>query len=260
MTHPVAIVDQPLDGVGDLEFATWRRGDGTHGLVDGVVKQVHPHQGEVRRRVVWLFHQPDHLAVGTDLGHTETLGVVHVGQQDLGCGRVLGFGGFRRTVPVGLEGVDEPGNALAQQVVAEVHHEVLVAEVVLGDEYAVGQAERGVLGDVGDLDPEPRAVAHRLSDLGPGVTDDDADLGDTGGSHVLDPEKQDRFVGHRHQLLGAGVGDGAQAGACAAGEYEALHGVILAQVSCARRRPVGPQPRRRRCLPTATGTWPSARG
>ena len=87
----------------------------------------------------------------------------------------------------------------------------------------MGQAERLVLGDVGDLDPEPRAVADRRLDLGAGVADDDADLGDAGRGHVLDAVEQDRLVCHRYQLLGAGVGDRAQARAGAAGEDEALH-------------------------------------
>ena len=47
---------------------------------------------------------------------------------------------------------------------------------------------------------------------------------DPGLGHVLDAVEQDRLVGHRHQLLGAGVGDRAQARAGPAGEDEALHG------------------------------------
>ena len=50
--------------------------------------------------------------------------------------------------PGRLEGVDEGAEVLLEQVVAEVHHEVVVAEEVPGDEHAVGEAERRVLGDV----------------------------------------------------------------------------------------------------------------
>ena len=42
----VASVDQPLDGVGDLELAPPRRLDGAHRLVDLVVEEVHADQGE----------------------------------------------------------------------------------------------------------------------------------------------------------------------------------------------------------------------
>ena len=46
---------------------------------------------------------------------------------------------------------------------------------------------------------------------------------DAGGGHGLEPVEQDRLVGHRHELLGAGVGDRPQARAGATGEDEALH-------------------------------------
>ena len=63
-------------------------------------------------------------------------------------------------------------------------------------------------------EPSPTRRHH----LGAGVADDHADLGDAGGDHRLDPVEQDRLVGDRHQLLGAGVGDRAQPGAGSAGE------------------------------------------
>ena len=43
---------------------------------------------------------------------------------------------------------------LLEQVVAEVHDEVVVAQELAGDEHAMGQAERRVLADVGDLGAE----------------------------------------------------------------------------------------------------------
>ncbi|MEZ5295429.1 MAG: hypothetical protein R2697_03890 [Ilumatobacteraceae bacterium] len=46
-----------------------------------------------------------------------------------------------------LERFDERGQVLLEQVVAEVHHEVVVAEEVAGDQDAVGQPERCVLWD-----------------------------------------------------------------------------------------------------------------
>ena len=50
---------------------------------------------------------------------------------------------------------------LLQQVVAEVHHEVVPAEEVAGDQHAVGQPERRLLRDVGDLGAEVAAVTER---------------------------------------------------------------------------------------------------
>src|SRR6476659_10387778 len=39
-TNPRALIDQPLDGVGDLQFAARRRGDGPNGCVDGSIEKV----------------------------------------------------------------------------------------------------------------------------------------------------------------------------------------------------------------------------
>ena len=87
-----------------------------------------------------------------------------------------------------LEPLDELDEALLEHVVAEVHHEVVVAEEVAGDEHAVREAEGRVLGDVGDVDAPARAVADRGADLVGGVADDDADLADARLGHVLDRE------------------------------------------------------------------------
>jgi len=103
------------------------------------------------------------------------------------------------------------------QVVAQVHDERLAVQKRLGDEHGVGQTQGLVLDDVGDRDAELGAVPGRLADLGARVgRDDDPDLLDAGSGHRLDAVEQDRLVGDRHQLLGAGVGDGPQAGALAA--------------------------------------------
>ena len=80
-------------------------------------------------------------------------------QQDL-CRRwIVGRAGC-------LEGGDERRQILFQQVVPEVHHEVVAAEEVSGDQHAVGQPEWRVLGDVGDLGAEVAAVAEGGADLG----------------------------------------------------------------------------------------------
>ena len=187
--------------------------------MDGGVEEVDADQGQVGRRLLRLLDQPQHLAVGAELGHAEPLGVGDAGQQDLGHRRLRAAA----DPAVALEALDEPLHALAQQVVAQVHHEVVVAEEVPGDQHAVGQPERGVLGEVGDLEAPLRPVAHRGADLLGRVADDHADLDDPRLGHLLQPVEQDRLVGHRHQLLGAGVGDGAQAGAGAAGQDQRLH-------------------------------------
>ena len=85
------------------------------------------------------------------------------------------------------------------------------------------QAERRVLLDVGDADAELGPVADRGLDLGGGVADDDADVGDAGVADRLEAVEQHRLVGDRHQLLGGGVGDGPQPRACTTGQDQCLH-------------------------------------
>jgi hypothetical protein len=54
----VAVVDQPLDRVGDLELAPPRRLDPLGGVEDRRREQVDPDEREVARRVLRLLHQP----------------------------------------------------------------------------------------------------------------------------------------------------------------------------------------------------------
>ncbi len=129
----------------------------------------------------------------------------------------------------------ELDEALLEHVVAQVHDEVVVAQEVAGDQHAVGQAERGLLRDVGDLDAPAGAVADVGHDVvGPGAADDDADLLDAGLGHRLDAVEDDRLVGDGHELLRARVGDGAEPAAGAPGEDETFHGSDIVAV---RRRP-----------------------
>ena len=128
------------------------------------------------------------------LGDAEHLRIGHARQQDL-----------RRRL-LARELLDEVGDALVEQVVAEVHHERIAADEGLADLHRVRQAERRVLLDVVDADAPPRAVADRGSDLRLGVADDDADLADAGGGDRLDAVEEHRLVRHRDELLGARVG------------------------------------------------------
>ena len=86
---------------------------------------------------------------------------------------------------------------------------------------------RLVLDDVGDLDPEARAVTGGAADLVAGLRrDDDPDLLDAGRGHRLDAVEQHRLVGDRDQLLRRRMRDRAQAGALAARKdqaFERLH-------------------------------------
>ena len=191
--------------------------------MDGAVEQIDPDEGEVRGGLLRLLHESGHSTVVVDLGDAERAGVRHLRQQDLSGGRPRSL--CRLTSrSFGDEPLDEGGQTGFEHVVAEVHDEFVVAEIVACDEHAVGQPERLGLGDPGDTHPEVRAVTDRLSDLGAGGRrDDDADVGDPGRRHLLDAVEQDGFVGDGHQLLGAGMGDRAQALAGAAAEDQAFH-------------------------------------
>ena len=122
-----AAVHQRLDRVGDLELAAVGRLDRARGVEDRRREHVDAHEREVGGGLGRLLHQPRDAAVG-ELGHAVVLGVGHGGQQDLRVGRLL------------AELADQLGDAVAQQVVAEVHHEGRVAEELLGGQHRVGQA------------------------------------------------------------------------------------------------------------------------
>src|SRR5207247_7910950 len=64
--------------------------------------------------------------------------------------------------------------------------------------------------------------------------DHDAHVVDARGVDRLEPVEQHRLVRHRDELLGAGVRDGAQARAAAAGQHQGLH---VPSASASRRSP-----------------------
>ena len=130
------------------------------------VEEVDADERQVGRRVGRLLDQPHDLAVAVELGDAEAVGVGHLCEQDLAPRARLRVVGVRPT----SKRLDEVGEVLLQQVVAEVHHEVVVGEEVAGDEHAVRQAERGVLGDVGDLDARARRRRRRRPSISSAVS------------------------------------------------------------------------------------------
>ena len=131
-------------------------------LEDLRVEQVDADEREVARRVLGLLDQPHDLAVGAQLGHAELVRVGHVREQDL------------RVAAARAELVHEPGDAVGDQVVAQVHHERLAGHVLLGDLDRVREAERRLLRDVGDRrrptrEPSPSA-AQTSSAVSPTMT------------------------------------------------------------------------------------------
>ena len=84
-------------------------------------------EGHVRGRVLRLLDQA-HDLLAVELGDAVAPRVGHRGQQDRGVGLVR------------AEGLDQLGDAVAQQVVAEVHDEGRAADRLLGREHGVGEA------------------------------------------------------------------------------------------------------------------------
>ncbi len=98
--------------------------------MDPAVKQVDPHQGQVGRGHCGFLHQPQHPAGGVELGDAEALGIINVGQEDLGRGHdgpLLAQAGRRSPGLLRFETADEIAQVLLEKVVPQVHDEVLVA-------------------------------------------------------------------------------------------------------------------------------------
>ena len=85
------------------------------------------------------------MPLAVELGDAVGLGVVDRGEQDQRVGLVL------------AEGRDEAAQAVAQEVVAEVHDEGRAADELLRGEHRVGEPGGLVLDDVGDLGAERRS-------------------------------------------------------------------------------------------------------
>jgi len=110
----------------------------------------------------------------------------------------------------GLETPDEVVNAVVEDVVAEIDHEVVVADEVAGAGDGVRESERPPLHDVGDINAEPRAISQEFLDRFPAlVAEDDADFIDAGISEVLDPILEHGLVGDWDELFRPGMGGGA---------------------------------------------------
>jgi hypothetical protein len=180
--------------------------------VDRGSEEVDPDEREVALGVGRLLLQPDHPAAGVELGDAELLGIADLGEHDVGRGPFLG------------EPVHDVVDAADDEVVSEIHDEVVVAEVVAGDQHGVGEPQRGLLADVGDLQAEREAVADGRLDLGMRVAHDDPDLPDPGGGDGLEPVEEHGLVGDGDELFRRGMGDRSQPSARPSGEHECFHG------------------------------------
>ncbi len=178
-----------MHGLGDLQLAAAGRRELPDGLVHRGGEDVDADERQVALRVHRLFVKADHLARIIKLGHPELARIWHRGEQDL------------RVRPRRHELVDQPGNAADDEIVAEVHYKVVVAEEITGDQHGVREPERGPLPDIGDVQPELAAVADRCPYRRRGVTHHDPHVSDAGIGDGLEAVEQNGLIGHREQLF-----------------------------------------------------------
>ena len=127
---PAPAVDQVLDRVGDLELAARRGLDRARRLEDRRREHVDADQRHVARRVLRLLDQPHDVGRRSARRRRSARGPAPC------VSRISASGSFAR------KALDQVGDAVAQEVVAQVHHERRVAEELLGGEHRVRQPER----------------------------------------------------------------------------------------------------------------------
>ena len=77
------VLDQPLDGLSDLQLSPLRRHQPGYRLVYRRGEQVHPDQRQVALRPLRLLLQADNLARVIQFGHTELARIRHLRQHDV---------------------------------------------------------------------------------------------------------------------------------------------------------------------------------
>ncbi len=220
----VALVDEPLNGVGDLQLPARGGRDALGGLEDMRIEAIHADQRQITGGHAGLFDEATNarligqlvpIRAGLQLRHAELGRVLHRREQDTAL-----IAAVRRR-----EGPHDGIERLADQVVAQEHDESLVREELARGEHGVREAERRLL--LNELDPHlpspPGAVADRRTNLLMGIAHHDAQVTNPGRHERLDRIEQHRLVGEREQLLGAGEGEGTQACPLPPTENQPLH-------------------------------------
>ena len=114
------VIDEVLDRVRDLELATLGRLDGVDRLEDFRSEEIDPDQHQVGLRMLRLFLEPGQATVA-QFRHAEPLGLADFRQQQ------------QRVRLLTLELLDEGGDAVEDQVVAEVHDKCVSLQIRLRD-------------------------------------------------------------------------------------------------------------------------------
>lgn len=113
-----------------------------------------------------------------------------------------------------------------EEVIAEVHHEGVVAEPFAGDLHRVGEPLGVILADEAEVGPVFAVERGLHRGLGFGG-DHDPDLVDAGLEEVFDGVGDDRLSGDPDDRFGSGVGEGSQPRAVPRGEDQTFHTPIV---------------------------------
>src|ERR1019366_2507664 len=87
----------------------------------------------------------------------------------------------------------------------------------------MGQAERGLLGDVSGIEAERGTVAHCRLDGAGGVAADQPDIGDASVPDGLEAIEEHGLVGDGDELLSRGMGKRPEPGTCPPSQNQGLH-------------------------------------
>lgn len=213
-THDLsAALDQALDAVRDLVFAACRGWHTVENLEDLRREAVQASDREIARRNLGLFDKALDL-IPFKFGDPEGSRVRHLNQRD-----------ERRRAAL-LKLFDERPSTVLEEVVAEVH-----AEVVLTDPFARGQdgmpqAELLVLVDQGDRGP--LNLLHRMLDLLAGdVGDNDPDVRDARAHQRVNGVVDDRLASDAQHRFGTGERQWTEASAQTGSRNDGFHHCLI---------------------------------
>src|SRR5258706_6904681 len=136
----IAMFDQPLDRVGNFQFAAPRGFDRVRGLEDVMIKHVDADQCEIGQWLFGLFDESLYAPFRRQLRHAILLRMLHACQDNLAVPVVvMGKIGNERTDPT------------LQHIVAQEHHKTFVAQEIARNLDGVRQSCRSVLREISDL-------------------------------------------------------------------------------------------------------------
>ncbi|CAB4859747.1 unannotated protein [freshwater metagenome] len=90
--------------------------------MNGLVKEIDTDKRKIGWGIIWLLDEAANVAIGANISNAKLAWVINVGQENLCCWGI-GTAGSACLSEVG----DKICEVLLEHVVAEVHHEVVVA-------------------------------------------------------------------------------------------------------------------------------------